>query len=115
MARGLAALLTLVSKMKWTGNRQQYKCDYGAGGAYYHVGTAKRIWNEESPVSKSDLAQAGTCSLHDVAGKAGPDALKKFRPLTVADIKAADVAAMQKALLADFQPADEHWDQWSPF
>gem|GEM_PF-5192889 len=36
-ARRLAVLVTLAGKMKWTGNMQQYKCDYGAGGAYYHV------------------------------------------------------------------------------
>ncbi|HWO34305.1 MAG TPA: hypothetical protein VNO32_36375 [Candidatus Acidoferrum sp.] len=71
MARRLAVLLTLVGKMKWTGNMQQYKWDYGPGGAYYHAGTAKRIWNEESLVSKSDLAQARTYALHLSPGRPG--------------------------------------------
>ena len=80
MARRLAVLLTLVGKMKWTGNMQQYKCDYGAGGSYYHVGTAKRIWNEESPVSKKRPRPGADIGSPNVAGKAGPDALKKFKP-----------------------------------
>jgi hypothetical protein len=115
MARRLAVLMSSVGKMKWTGSMQQYRCDFGAGGAFYAVGSAKRIWNGDASVSKIDLAAARTKILQDAAVKAGGDALKNFKPVKVGDIKPADIQAMQQALIADFQAADADWDSWTPF
>ncbi len=114
MASRLAILMSLVGKMKWTGRFQRYKCDFGAGGDFYSVGTAKQIWEKNGTVSRADLAKAQSAILWKAASKAGPDAIKKFKPLTAGDIKAEDVKNMQQALRADFDLAEANWDKWTP-
>jgi peptidoglycan hydrolase-like protein with peptidoglycan-binding domain len=61
MPRRLAALLTEVGTMKWTRAASAYKTDFGLGGPFFNVGTAKQIWEGNAPVSEQDLrcAQVG--------------------------------------------------------
>ena len=63
-------------------------------------------------MNKADLAKARSEVLHRAALQAGPDALKKFKPLTAADIQASEVEAMQKRLFDDFDAADRNWSKW---
>ena len=97
----LVNLLNTVGKMKWA---KGYKCDFGLGGAFYSVGTAKQIWAGTAPVTKIDLAAALT------AKEAAAKSKKVFK---VADITQKQITEIQKALKADFEAADTNWVKWT--
>lgn len=95
----LVKLLNTVGKMKWgTG----YKSDLGLGGAMIPVGTAKQIWAEQSPITKTQIAHAKT---------AVDKAKKQWKDTDVSD---QDLKDVRRALKADFELADHHWIKWVP-
>lgn len=93
--RSLVKLLNTVGKAKWeTG----YKSDFGLGGGLFQVGSARQIWAGNATVSKADLATALTAKTQKVVKDT--------------EIKAQQIADMQKALQADFEAADKNWVKW---
>jgi hypothetical protein len=103
--RSLVKLLNSVGKMQWKANfaasAWNYSCDLGSGGKHWeNVGTARQIWSQASLVSKTAIAKARSAA----TGKAVKEA----------DVKMEELAAMKKALKADFESADANWIKWSP-
>jgi hypothetical protein len=134
--RSLAALLQAVSPkgMKWgvdlstLGN--QYRTDFGLGGATYAVGNALKIWGGQATVAKADLAKALNAKLasdnafsvekffglpQSPAIPAKPGA-KPPPPLVLkdADIKDAYLATMKTTLKGEFEAANNNRGQWKP-
>lgn len=99
MAARLAAHLSSVGQMRWTGRSQRYQCDLGFGGRFFDVGSAAQIWSGQGTVTESTLTQARA----QVAGSPAQT------PAT-----AADVAAMRAALRVDFDAAESRWREWRP-
>lgn len=58
----LCALLNKVAKNKTGGSKYKYqtnyKCDFGKGGDYYNIGTAKQMWAGSAAVSDADVKKA---------------------------------------------------------
>ena len=113
--RALADLLGRVGKLKWQAEHKiprRYNSDLGFGGKMFTVGTAKDIWNLSATVTKAMVAQAKTEALMNAAKWKGPAAVKAVVPVKEADIKAADIVSIQKALKDDFVAAEKNWLQW---
>lgn len=98
MARSLASLLTTVGKTEWQAvpvpRSNKYKSDLGYGKGFFQVGKAIQIWNGNADVTFDMLATA--------------------KGVKVTDIKQQDVDAMKALLKADFEAADQNWNQWKP-
>jgi len=101
MATRLAAHLTAVGKMRWTGRNQKYQCDLGFAGTLVEVGSAAQIWSRQSPITAAAIAQLRP-------KPAGP------RPQPLPEVKAEDVTAMRASLRADLEAADSNWQSWRP-
>jgi hypothetical protein len=115
--RALADLLGRVGKLKWQAEHKpnaprRYNSDLGFGGKMFTVGTAKDIWTLSATVTKGMVAQAKTDALMNAAKLKGPAALKAVVPVKEADIKAADIVNIRKALKDDFVAAEKNWPQW---
>jgi hypothetical protein len=111
----LVDLLNRVGKTKWEAEHKKprrYSNDLGLGGKLFMVGTAKDIWSLHATVTKAMIAQAKTDALMKAATVKGPAAVKAVVPVKEADIKPADVTAMQKALKDDFVAAETNWQKW---
>ena len=78
MAERLAAHLTGVGRMRWTGRNQRYQSDLGFGGRLFEVGTAAQIWNRQATVNEATLTQARA-----QAGSATPGSPAPVLPLDV--------------------------------
>lgn len=91
----LCALLNKVAKNKTGGSKYKYqtkyKCDFGKGGGYYNIGTAKQMWAGSAAVSDTDLK------------KAFPDLTEAQRTAKKNEI----IANIKK----DMQLADENWKE----
>jgi hypothetical protein len=114
MASRLADLLTRSGRMRWTGARQRYQCDFGLGGQFFEVGTAAQVWNRQATVTVDALTRArAQAAARPVAGAAParPPAAQGARPAAPA-VTIQDVVAMQAALRADFEAADDNWQAW---
>jgi peptidoglycan hydrolase-like protein with peptidoglycan-binding domain len=133
--RSLAALLQAVSPngMKWSvdlANPNQYRSDFGLGGAPYKAGSALQIWGGQATVSKPDLVKALNAKLAvdkafsvdkffgvpmPVAPQAKPGA-KPPAPIILkdVDIKDAYLATMKTRLKGEFQAADQNRGKWKP-
>jgi hypothetical protein len=102
--KSLVALLTAVGKMKWKlgaySGANQYQSDLGYGGAFFSVGTAKEIFLGNATITAEAIASArGT--------KSG----KLVKPT---EITQPEIAAVRRALKADFDAADANWTKWKP-
>jgi hypothetical protein len=96
--RSLVKLLNSEGTMQW---KIGYQCDLGsAGKQWFNVGTAKQVWTLAALTSKADIAKARTAA----TGKAVKES----------DVSAEDLAAMKRALKADFEAADKNWLKWLP-
>lgn len=91
----LCALLNKVAKNKTGGSKYKYqtkyKCDFGKGGDYYNIGTAKQMWAGSAAVSDADVK------------KAFPDLTPEQR----AEKKKEIIQNIKK----DMQLADENWKE----
>lgn len=128
MANSLAALLNQVTvkNMKWLavrGHPNQYKNDFGLGGAKFGVGTSKQIWAGTAPVTKADLAAALNAKLaadkkFNVYTFFGvtpvPPGPPPAPPIKEADIKGTYLAKIKSNLQADFQAAEANVAKWKP-
>jgi hypothetical protein len=113
MASRLADLLTRSGRMRWTGTRQRYQCDFGLGGQFFDVGTAPQIWTRQSLVTADALTRARAQAAARPAAGAAParPPAAGARPAAQA-VTVQDVVAMQAALRADFEAADVNWQAW---
>ena len=142
--RSLAKLLTQVGGGKWEAAGWRYKTDFGLGGALFKVGTALEIWQGKAAVTAADLVTAIKAAGQDLsklpvfkdfqyvkdmlkaAAKAAKPAPGKApvppkappiidgKAMKVTDIKATDIAAVQKLLKSDWEKADLNWKKWAP-
>jgi len=129
--RSLALLLQTVSPngMKWKavlgGKANQYKSDFGLGGALFQVGSALTIWGGAANVTKPDLVTALNAKLAvDTTFKVEtffglpPAPVKPGAPpppvLNDADIKPSYIATMKTRLQAEFKTANAKRDKWKP-
>jgi hypothetical protein len=116
MADRLAALLTRIGGMRWSGRRQRYQCDLGFGGRYFDVGSAAQIWNRQATISEVVLTQARGQTNGHAAGAEG-EGSSRVTPYTgtrfnLPPVTAQDVAAMRESLRTDFTAADRNWERW---
>jgi len=116
MASRLADLLTRAGTMKWRGQRQAYSCDFGLGGDFYPVGTARQIWTYQGAVTIASLtlARAAAQARRQPAGQraaSGGGSAVAVRPAIQA-VTPADVTAMQRNMRSDFEAADANWQDW---
>jgi hypothetical protein len=96
MSRSLAALMNQVGKHKWQFGAGTYKTDFGLGGKFYPVGKSELLWEGKALVTAKVLAEA----------------LKAAKK--AAQVKEADVKAMQLGLKADIQAAEANRFKWAP-
>jgi hypothetical protein len=117
MPERLAALLTQVGAAKWKGAQGVYRTDFGMGGNYYFVGTAKAVWGGNAMVFPPQLAEAMTAKAKAAASKAGPlsPEWKNFKTVAAKNVTAKQVKEMQELLRSDFRKADKAWTQWTPY
>lgn len=117
MNKRLGALLALVGAMKWTGHNGHYQTDFGLGGKFYDVGTAKQIWEKSATVDNQMLASARTDALKKAAMIAGPasSAWKNFKAIAATDIKQTEIDAVKISLRTEFDRAEQNWTKWTPF
>jgi len=112
MANRLAAHLTRVGKMRWTGRSQRYQCDLGFGGRFFDVGSATQIWSRQATITVEVLSQArkqNPAPSARTAGRPSPAVATAAPPKVTVD----DVAAMRDALRADFDASDGSWQTWT--
>ena len=115
MASRLAAHMTRVGTMRWTGRAQRYQCDLGFGGRFFEVGSAAQIWSRQSTVTVEMLTQArGQTPAPTAAGSGAGRTGTATAVAPPARPTAADVAAMRDALRADFDASDRDWQSWTP-
>jgi hypothetical protein len=129
MARGLAAHLTRSGTMHWERAGRVYQSDLGFGGVLYPVGTAAQIWAGNATIDAATLTRARAAARPRAA--ALPAAARQPAGLAVqgaparaaavpaaagqpAQATAEDVAAMRRALRAEFERADRNWSAWLP-
>ena len=114
MAARLAELLTRSGRMRWTGARQRYQCDFGLGGAFFDVGTAAQVWNRQAPITADVLtrARAARARATPAPTPARPAAPQAGARLAAPAATAQDVMAMQAAMRADLEAADANWQAW---
>jgi hypothetical protein len=124
MARSLAAHLTRSGTMHWERAGRVYQSDLGFGGALYPVGTAAQIWAGNATIDAPTLTRARAAARPRAAAlpvaarqMAGAAARPGAAPAVAgqpAQATAADVAAMRRALRAEFERADRNWSAWLP-
>jgi hypothetical protein len=139
--RSLVALLNSVHRANhaWavaTGHPNQYKSDFGLGGATYPVGSARQIWSSQATVTKADLAAAINIkltkdknfnfgkffgdppmpmNLNIKTPPMNPNAkIPPVKQIKEADIKLGYITKIQKELKGDFEAADANWNRWTP-
>ncbi len=115
MASRLADLMTRAGSMKWRGSRQSYSCDFGLGGDYYPVGSARQIWSNQGTATVATFAQARAAQARRQPAPRGPvggGAAVAARPAVQA-VTQAEVITMQRNLRSDFEAADAQWQSWT--